>query len=346
MTQTLNRESHKTEKTLASRLGASRVVALLPGLAICGAVALAATGVTMLVPAVSPLLLAIVIGAVVANTVPLPAAGAPGLAFAAKTLLRIGVALLGLQLVLGDVLGLGAGMILVVVAIVGGGIAGGLLIGAALGIPVARRLLIACGMSICGAAAVAAVDGVIDADDEDTATAVGTVVIFGTLMIPVIPLAAHGMGLSDEVAGLWAGGSIHEVAQVVAAGGMIGGGALTLAVIVKLARVMMLAPVVTVLSIRQRRLTGDAGKRPPIVPLFVVGFIGCAVLRSTGVLPEVAVSIGHEAQVVLLTVAMAALGLGVRMSVMRKVGWRPFVQAAATTVLVAGIALGGVLLVR
>ncbi|MBY4568993.1 YeiH family protein [Gordonia sp. PS3] len=318
--------------------------AVVPGLLICGAVALAATGITLLLPAVSPLLLAIVIGAVVANVVRLPAAAAPGLTLASKTLLRIGVALLGLQLVLGDVLGLGFGMILVVVAIVVGGIVGGLLIGRALGIPFARRLLIACGMSICGAAAVAAVDGVVEADDEDTATAVGTVVIFGTLMIPAIPLFSNAMGLSDEVAGLWAGGSIHEVAQVVAAGGMIGGGALTVAVVVKLARVMMLAPVVTVLSIRQRRATGVAGKRPPIVPLFVVGFVACAILRSTGGLPSAVISVGHEAQVVLLTIAMAALGLGVRMEVMRRVGWRPFVQAALTTVLVAGVALGGVLL--
>ncbi len=308
------------------------------------AIALVSMGVNLAVPAASPLLLAIVLGAILANVVRIPAACAPGVAFSAKTLLRVGVAVLGLQLVLGDVLGLGVGMIAVVVAIVAVGIGGGLLIGRALGLPFARRLLIACGMSICGAAAVAAVDGVVEADDEDTATAVGTVVIFGTLMIPTVPLAAHAMGLSDRLAGLWAGGSIHEVAQVVAAGGMIGGGALTLAVIVKLARVLMLAPVVTVLSIRQRRLTGEAGSRPPIVPLFVIGFIACAVIRSTGVLPDVVVDVGHHVQVALLTIAMSALGMGVRASVMRGVGWRPFAQALLGTILVAGVALGGVAL--
>lgn len=317
---------------------------LLPGLALCAAIAAVAVVVNLLVPAVSPLLIAIVLGAVIANVVRIPDVCSPGLTFSSKTLLRIGVAVLGLQLVLGDVLGLGAGMLLVVVAIVAGGIGGGLLIGKLLGLPFKRRLLIASGSSICGAAAVAAVDGVVDADDEDVATAVGTVVVFGTLMIPAVPLLSNAMGLSEETAGLWAGGSIHEVAQVVAAGGMIGGTALTLAVIVKLARVLMLAPVVTVLSIRQRKLTGDSGKRPPIVPLFVVGFIACAVIRSTGVLPDMAIDIGGHVQVVLLTVAMAALGLGVRIAVMRKVGAKPFVQAAATTVLVASIALGGVML--
>ncbi|MGB3602524.1 MAG: putative sulfate exporter family transporter [Gordonia sp. (in: high G+C Gram-positive bacteria)] len=348
MTQQLNPPATPEEQTPAAPRpnGTSKIKALVPGLLVCGSVALAATGINFLLPAVSPLLLAIVIGAIVANTVRLPSSVGPGLTFAAKTLLRLGVALLGLQLVLGDVLGLGFGMILVVVAIVVGGIIGGLFIGQALGIPLARRLLIACGMSICGAAAVAAVDGVIEAEDEDTATAIGTVVIFGTLMIPLIPLLASAMGLSQEMAGLWAGGSIHEVAQVVAAGGMIGGGALTVAVVVKLARVMMLAPVVTFLSIRQRRLTGSSGKRPPIFPLFVVGFIAFALLRSTGALPELVISIGHQLQVIFLTVAMSALGLGVKLAVMRNVGWRPFVQAAATTVLVAGIALGGILLVR
>ncbi|ALG83421.1 YeiH family protein [Gordonia phthalatica] len=340
MTLTLKRNTRPDGEPSARK----RFGSLLPGLALCGGITLATVGINHFVPAASPLLLAIIIAAVIANVVRVPQACGAGVTFSAKVLLRIGVALLGLQLVLGDVLGLGAGMLLVVVAIVVGGITAGLLIGKALGIPFARRLLISCGMSICGAAAVAGVEGVIEADEEDTATAIGTVVIFGTLMIPVIPLAANAMGLSEEIAALWAGGSIHEVAQVVAAGGMIGSYALTLAVVVKLARVMMLAPVVTVLSIRQRRLTGNAGKRPPIVPMFVIGFIACALVRSSGILPDEVISIGKFAQTVLLTIAMAALGLGVRIQVMRAVGWRPFVQAALTTVVVAGIALGGALI--
>lgn len=340
MTQTLKPSTRPDEEPSARK----RFGGIIPGLAVCGAIALAATGINYLAPAVSPLLLAIVIAAVVANVVRIPEVCGPGVTFSAKVLLRIGVALLGLQLVLGDVLGLGFGMIVVVVAIVVGGITTGLLIGKALGIPFARRLLISCGMSICGAAAVAGVEGVIEADEEDTATAIGTVVIFGTLMIPIVPLAADAMGLSEPIAGMWAGGSIHEVAQVVAAGGMIGGYALTLAVVVKLARVMMLAPIVTVLSIRQRRLTGNAGKRPPIVPMFVIGFIACALLRSVDILPDGVISAGKVAQTVLLTIAMSALGLGVRLQVMRRVGWRPFVQAALTTVVVASIALGGVLI--
>src|SRR5699024_5672281 len=113
--------------------------------------------------------------------------------------------------------------------------------------------------------------------------AVALVVIFGTLMIPLIPLAGQMLGLDAQTNGLWAGGSIREIAQVVAAGGIIGGGALGVAVIVKLARVLMLAPIVAILSVRQRRLGHAAhdGKKPPLVPLFIIGLLLMVILRST-----------------------------------------------------------------
>ena len=136
-------------------------------------------------------------------------------------------------------------------AIVAGGLLGTVLLGRLLRVPSGLSLLIACGFSICGAAAVAGAAGVTDPDDEaeeDTITAVALVVIFGTLMIALVPLLANLLGLGSETAGMWAGGSIHEIAQVVAVGGIIGGGALTVAVIVKLARVLLLAPVVAILS--------------------------------------------------------------------------------------------------
>ncbi|GEE00321.1 UPF0324 membrane protein Cgl0015/cg0018 [Gordonia spumicola] len=315
---------------------------VLPGLGVAVIGAAVAVGLNTALPAVSPLLVAILLGALCANTLGLPASVNPGLAFASKSLLRIGVALLGLQLVVGDILGLGAGVIAAVVVVVAVGVLGTLYIGKLLDVPFAQRLLIACGMSICGAAAVAAVDGVIDAKDEDVAAAVGCVVVFGTLMIPTVPLLADAFGLSDVEAGMWAGGSIHEVAQVVAAGGMIGSGALAVAVVVKLARVMMLAPVLAVISHRQRALVGDGGRRPPLVPMFVLGFLGFVALRSSGLIPDLALTVGGELQKIALTTAMFALGTGIRMDVMRRVGPRPLILAAAGTVLVATVALVGV----
>ncbi|GFG50964.1 membrane protein [Mycolicibacterium agri] len=299
-----------------------------------------------LLPMISPLLIAIVAGAVMANAWAVPERMKPGLTFSAKKLLRVGVALLGLQLVLGDVLALGAGMIAVVVAVVALGIAGTMFAGRLLGLGWAQRFLIACGFSICGAAAVAAVDGVVDAEEEEVLTAVALVVVFGTAMIGVVPVLASVAGLRDVQAGMWAGGSIHEVAQVVAAGGAIGGGALAVAVVVKLARVIMLAPVIAVVSARQRRLSrhADNVSRPPLIPLFVVAFLACTALRTTGVLPENVLVTAHFTQTALLTAAMFALGAGVNIAALRRVGPRPLVLALVSTTWVATVALAGVLL--
>ncbi len=319
---------------------------LVPGLLLCAAAVGVSLLVTQLVPVMSALLAAILLGVVLATTVPLPAATAPGLKFAAKRLLRLGVVLLGVQLLLSDIAGLGVGMIGTVVAVVVIGIFGTLLIGRMLGVAPGQRLLIACGFSICGAAAVAAADGVVDAEEEDVVTAIALVVIFGTLMIPAVPLLAALIGLPTEQAGLWAGGSIHEVAQVVAVGGTLGGSALGAAVVVKLARVLMLAPVLAVLGWHQRRTTvvPEGAKHPPLVPLFVLGFLAMVALRSTGVLGESVVEAAQIGQTVLLSAAMFALGCSVRLAAMKKVGLRPFVLAAISTVIVALTALTGVLL--
>src|SRR5699024_782684 len=227
-----------------------------PGILLSLGVAAASILLSRVLPGVSALIIAIVIGIVVANVTALPASLAPGLSIAAKKLLRAGIVLLGLEVVLGDLLGLGAPMLAVVVVVVTGGILGTLALGRALGVDRGLTLLVACGFSICGAAAVAAAAGVTDPDEEheeNTITAVALVVLCGTLMIAAVPAVAALLQLDTETGGLWAGASIHEVAQVVAAGGALGGAALTLAVIVKLARVLMLAPVMAVLSLQQRR---------------------------------------------------------------------------------------------
>jgi uncharacterized integral membrane protein (TIGR00698 family) len=321
------------------------ITALAPGLVLTAGVTSLVLVLGHLMATVSPLLIAILLGALLSNVVTLPTRVGAGLRFAAKQLLRVGVALLGLQLVFADILGLGIGMIAAVIAIVVLGIAGTMVAGRLLGLSWTQRFLIACGFSICGAAAVAAADGVVDAEEEEVLTAVALVVICGTCMIPVIPLLSNAMGLGELDAGLWAGGSIHEVAQVVAAGGAIGGGALAVAVVVKLARVVMLAPVMAVVSARQRRLTQSSDvRRPPLVPLFVLGFLACAALRTSGVIPDGLLASAKLAQTALLTAAMFALGAGVNIASLRKVGIRPFLLALISTVWVAGLALTGVLL--
>ncbi|MFL0578870.1 YeiH family protein [Dietzia sp. 179-F 9C3 NHS] len=334
-----------TGKSSAARGWFRAARELVPGLGVVLVVTIAAMVAAAPFGSLSPLMLAIITGAILTNLVRLPDSLSPGIAFSATKLLRVGIAMLGLQLLLGDILGLGWQILAAVVLIVAGGVAGTMAIGAMLGLGWTQRLLIACGFSICGAAAVAAVDGVTDADEEEVFTAVALVVIFGTLMIPLVPALSAAFGLSEADAGVWAGGAIHEVAQVVAAGGALGETALGIAVMVKLARVLMLAPLIIGIGLYLRRQGGGGRNRsrPPLVPFFVLAFLACVTLRSTGMVPDTAIAVGAQIQVSLLTAAMFALGTGVRVATLQQVGPRPFLLATASTVLVAGLAIVGVL---
>lgn len=334
----------------------------LPGLLLAFAVAALALVLVHVVPLASPALTAIILGALATNTGMLAPALQPGLDLAAKKVLRIGIVLLGLQVALGDILALGPMAIAVIVAVVVGGMATGLALGRILRLPPALTMLVSCGFSICGAAAVAAASGAMTPEREDgeseqaaierletqTATAVALVVVFGTLMIPAIPLAATALGLSPHAAGIWAGASIHEVAQVVAAGAILGPQALTVAVLVKLGRVLMLAPVIAGVGILLRRRAdgsasapGPSAGRPPLVPMFVLAFLIAVVLRSSGVIPGSVLSAIAPVQSLCLAAAMFALGTGVRMRLLRQVGSRPVVLGAAITLVAAGIGLIG-----
>lgn len=318
-----------------------------PGIVLSLAVAAVSILASTVLPGVSALVIAIAVGILTANLTTLPRALTPGLSVAAKKLLRAGIVLLGLQVVLGDLLALGVPMLLVVAVVVTGGILGTVLIGRALGVEKGLTILVACGFSICGAAAVAAAAGVTDPEEEHeerTITAIALVVLCGTLMIAAVPAVAALLRLEPETAGLWAGASIHEVAQVVAAGGALGGAALSVAVIVKLARVLMLAPVMAVLSLQQRREGAADGKRPPLVPLFVLGFLAMVLVRSFVPPPGSVLEVGALLQTSLLAAAMFALGTGVKIRNLVQVGPRPLALAALSTLLVAALALAGVLL--
>ena len=247
--------------------------------------------------------------------------------------------------------------------------------GRLLGLSRSQTLLIAGGFSICGAAAAAAVDGVIESEDEELVTSVALVVLFGTAMIPLLPLLAGWIGLAPAQAGMWAGASIHEVAQVVAASGVIGSGALAVGVVVKLGRVLLLAPVLAVISLRERRLRSPARAesgsmaeaadsapttRPTVRPTAQQPRAAAPALRSCrssswvssrswrcappGLVPTGVLSLAKWGETALLTIAMFALGTGVRAASLRRVGPRPFVLAAVTTAWVATVSLGGILL--
>ncbi|MDN6156911.1 YeiH family protein [Brevibacterium sp.] len=361
------------------------IVSLLPGLGVAATATAVAWPVSMAAPVLSPLLVAIVLGIIVGNVLPeLPQTFQPGLAFAAKPLLRLGIVALGAQVVLGDILELGWLVLVLAAVVVAVGIVSGLLLARPFRVESNLALLIGCGFGICGAAAVAGVESTLKSKKEDVAAAIGLVVLFGTLMIALIPSLSAAFGLAPDTAGMWGGASTHEVAQVVAIGGIIGPAALQVAVLVKLSRVIMLAPTVAVLSMVMRRndtreraavtssvdspaevarqssstaqssstvqssstpqSPSPAAKRPPIVPLFVLGFLLMAGLRTFGLLPEFAVSGLGWIQTVCLAMAMFALGRGVQWRSLRNLGAGPIGLAATTTLIVTVIGLGGALL--
>lgn len=303
------------------------------------AAAAASTVVARFVPFASAVILAVLGGILVGSSI--PRSWWPGLAWAARSLLRVGVVLLGFQLSVAGVMTLGAPAVVAIVATVLLGLGVTILSGRLLGVPRSTTLLVATGCSICGASAVAALGGAIRARSEEIAVAVALVTLFGTGAIFVIPWLAGLLGLDDPAMGAWAGISVHEVAQVVAASAPAGAGALTVAVVVKLTRVILLAPIVAVAAAASRRAgrpaeTDLATSRPPLVPVFVVLFAGAVVARSLGVVPDAVAGASPPVTTFLLTAALFALGTGVRVRSLLREGRRSILLGAIASVTVAG----------
>ncbi|MQS05530.1 putative sulfate exporter family transporter, partial [Streptomyces sp. OF1] len=217
-----------------------------------------------LLPAVPMLTAAVVLGLLAAH---LPSvrrlvrgAARPGLSLAGRRLMRLGIVLLGLKLSLGDVLGIGWAAVAVVLTTVAATFLGTWWLGRRIGLPGDQPLLVAAGYSICGASAVGAVGQARDSDERDAATAATLVTLCGTLAIVALPLLQHPLGLADEAFGRWVGASVHDVGQVVAAAQTAGDAALGEAVVVKLMRVALLAPLVAAVAVaaRARRTTAQA----------------------------------------------------------------------------------------
>lgn len=294
--------------------------------------------------AVSKLTAAVAIGALMGNLGIARPATAKGLTFAAKRLLRVGVVLLGLRLSLGDVSALGPRGLGVVITTVAITFFGTQWLGRRLGLSRDLSLLVATGYSICGASAIAAVEGATDAEEEEVAAAIGLVTLFGSLAIIVLPLLRGPLGLTDDGFGAWAGASVHDVAQVVATASTVGPEVIAVAIVVKLTRVVLLAPIVAGVNIHRRdERAGDDGKRPPLLPAFVALFLGAVALRTTGWLSDDLVSLGKEIEGWMLTAALVGLGAGVRIDRLRNLGPQPLVLGTIAWVVVAAVSYVGVI---
>ncbi|MFE1952249.1 YeiH family protein [Streptomyces sp. NPDC059524] len=340
---------------------APRAERLAPGLALAAAGVASAYGIHRLLPAVPMLTAAVVLGIAAAH---LPGAATlvrgvarPGLSMAGKRLMRLGIVLLGLKLSLGDVAGLGWRALVMVAGVVLVTFFGTQWLGRRLGLSADQSLLVATGYSICGASAIGAVSGVLgggsgkDGNDErreaEVASSVALVTLCGTLAIAVLPLLRTPLGLDPTEFGRWVGASVHDVGQVVATAQTAGPEALTEGVLVKLIRVAMLAPLVAGVALSRRAHTGPAasGRRPALLPLFVVGFLAMVALRTTGLLGAPLLDAAALVQELLLAAALFGLGSAVHLPTLARTGGaRTALLGLASWVLVAGVSYAGVLL--
>lgn len=322
---------------------------LAPGLLLAGALAWAAVELSGLgwlqSHGISALTLAIVIGMLVGNTV-YPRIAAPakaGVGFAKQTLLRLGIILFGLRLTFQDVGQVGVAGIVIDALVLCSTFGLACFLGTRVfGVDRKTAMLIGAGSSICGAAAVMATEPVVEGRPDQVTVAVSTVVVFGTLAIFLYPLLGSWLDLSHVAYGLYTGSTVHEVAQVVAAGNAVSAESANIAVIAKMVRVMMLAPFLIALSAWLARDQGAegapaGGRRGVVIPWFAVGFVVMTALHSLVPMPKAAVDFAIAVDTVLLAMAMAALGLTTHVSAIRSAGVKPLVLAA----LLFGWLIGG-----
>jgi uncharacterized integral membrane protein (TIGR00698 family) len=314
---------------------------ILPGLLLCIGIAGIATLFQVIEvhlvgqPYLEALVLAILIGVAVRTIWTPGAAWTPGIAFSAKILLEIAIVLIGASLSIGTVLALGLPLIAGIVIVVAVAIGSSYTICRALRLPKRMAILIACGNSICGNSAIAAVAPIIGADSDDVASSIAFTAVLGVVMVLGLPFLVPILQLSLTQYGALAGLTVYAVPQVLAATLPIGELSNQVGTIVKLVRVLMLGPVVLVMSLLASRMAVKRGgavgnvklyrRFPPVgelLPWFIVGFLVTAGARSVGFISDDFVKPITTVANLLTTVAMAALGLGVDVRVVARAGVR------------------------
>jgi len=324
------------------------MVKTLPGIGLIAAIVAVAFQINQLQPAISPLALCVAFGFLIANFASWPAFATQGTALASKKLMRIGVALLGAQVSVVSLKAIGMKGVITVILVVSFTIFGILALSKLFKMSGELGLLIGVGFGVCGATAVAAIKPQTRATEEETSYAIALISLCGTLSIFVLPFLGHLMGLSDQTFGAWAGAAVHDVGQVIATASVWSDDAVKSAVVIKLSRVCLLAPIVLILSIRHRRSlaaqgqTNEGSAKVPLIPFFVIGFIIVAIIQNVFEIPEGL----HDATVliskVLLGAGLVALGSGVRWKSIRAIGPRPMLMGMVAWVIVAGVALAAV----
>lgn len=325
----------------------NRMAQLGPGLAICAAISLIALGVQALEehwtgrPWLEALVIAILIGMLVRTFWTPGGQWVPGIGFSAKTLLEIAVVLLGASISFQAVIDAGLALIAGIAGVVAVSMGASYGLCRLLGLPKRMAVLVASGNSICGNSAIAAVAPVIGAKPEDVASSIAFTAILGVIVVLGLPLLMPLLGLSLTQYGVLAGLTVYAVPQVLAATVPMGIVSTQIGTLVKLVRVLMLGPVVIGLSLAAGRQSAAA--RPSfskLVPWFIIGFLGLALLRSLNLIPDAVLSLVMPVATLLTVMAMAALGLGVDVKVLGKVGGRVTLAVTLSLVVLIVISLG------
>ena len=340
----------------------SGVLSLIPGLAACVAVALAAVAVQALELRlfgrawIDAIVLAILIGAAIRSVWTPPAALRPGVEFSARTLLEIAVVLLGASVSAATVIAIGPGLLggTAVVVVLALAVSSG--VGRLLRLPHRMAVLIACGNAICGNSAIAAVAPVIDADAEEVSAAIAFTAVLGVAVVLLLPLLGVALQMTDVRYGVLAGLTVYAVPQVLAATMPVGAVATQAGTLIKLVRVLMLGPVCVALAILtafRRREGGseplrDGAPLPPgrdiavheLFPWFIVGFLLMMVARSMDVIPAQVLPVMGETAKVLTVLSMAALGLSTDARAVARSGVRIASVVVLSLLTLASLALG------
>jgi uncharacterized integral membrane protein (TIGR00698 family) len=316
-------------------------IAVVPGLLLCVAI----TAIAMLLqnweeaafghPYVEALVIAILLGIAIRSFWQPKEIWSAGISFSAKTLLEIAVVLLGASISLGAIVASGSALL--------SGIVATYATSRALGLPRRVSILIACGNSICGNSAIAAVAPVIGADSDDIASSIAFTAILGVVVVLGLPLFIPLLALSETQYGVLAGLTVYAVPQVLAATVPISAVSAQLGTLVKLVRVLMLGPVVVLLSLFRSKLNVSGPAPRPglfyLVPWFIIGFLVLATARSLGLIPNALLGPIMLSAKLLTVVSMAALGLGVDVRVVGRVGGRVTIAVVVSLVVLIAISV-------
>ena len=308
----------------------------LPGLLLAAAAVFVGFLINQQWANVSPLTASLVLGAILGNLGLVPSICEAGLRFSSRSLLRLGIVVLGFQLSFSEVAHLGGKGFIAVIAVVVITFFGTQFIAKLLGVSPGLGLLTATGYSICGVSAVSAMTGAVDGDEEDATYAIALVTMFGSIAIFALPVLGHFFNMGNTRFGMWAGSSVHDVAQVVATATAYSKDSLSGAVIVKLTRVVLLAPLVAFYAYRHRRGVAQAADAPRTspLPMFIMLFLVAVCIRTTDVLSSRALADFKNIEKLCLAFALVGLGAGVRISKLRVLGARPILLGVLSWALV------------